>query len=115
MARPLTERESGSRRLPRPFREQVRRQALSFEPVLVSNYSGALQSFAQLRGGVTLVGPLTVRRRLDADHLAIVPVGNPELSRRSVQIQSMARRALPPAVRAFLAHLIEQIGDERPL
>lgn len=87
-------------------------EGLSFEPALVSNYSGALQSFAQLRGGVTLVGPLTVRRRLGADRLAIVPIRNPELSRRSMQIQSMARRALPAAVRAFLAHLIEQIGDE---
>ncbi|GAA1709247.1 LysR substrate-binding domain-containing protein [Streptomyces yatensis] len=87
-------------------------EGLSFEPALVSNYSGALQSFAQLRGGVTLVGPLTVRRRLGADRLAIVPIHNPELSRRSMQIQSMARRALPAAVRAFLAHLIEQIGDD---
>ncbi|QUH06031.1 LysR family transcriptional regulator [Saccharopolyspora erythraea] len=87
-------------------------EGLSFEPALVSNYSGALQSFAQLRGGVTLVGPLTVRRRLGADGLAIVPIRNPELSRRSMQIQSMARRALPAAVRAFLAHLIEQVGDD---
>ncbi|MEU1947414.1 LysR substrate-binding domain-containing protein [Streptomyces sp. NPDC056697] len=87
-------------------------EGLSFEPALVSNYSGALQSFARLRGGVTLVGPLTVRRRLGADRLAIVPIRNPELSRRSMQIQSMARRALPAAVRAFLAHLIEQIGDD---
>ncbi|EQD84856.1 LysR family transcriptional regulator [Saccharopolyspora erythraea D] len=87
-------------------------EGLSFEPALVSNYSGALQSFAQLRGGVSLVGPLTVRRRLDADRLAIVPISNPELSRRSMQIQSMARRALPAAVKAFLAHLIEQVGDD---
>lgn len=84
-------------------------EGLSFEPAFVSNYSGALQTFAQLRGGVTLVGLLTVRRRLAADRLAIVPVRNPELGRRSVQIQSMARRALPAAVQAFLAHLIEEI------
>jgi DNA-binding transcriptional LysR family regulator len=76
----------------------------SFEPAFVSNYSGALQSFTRLRGGVTLIGPLTVRRRLKIDRLAIVP------------IQSMARRALPPAVRAFLTHLIELIRepDTRP-
>ncbi|TNC21424.1 LysR family transcriptional regulator [Amycolatopsis alkalitolerans] len=86
-------------------------EGLAFEPALVSNYSGALQSFAQLRGGVTLVGPLTVRRRLGPDGMAIVPIRNPELRRRSVQIQSMARRALPAAVRAFLVHLIEEIGD----
>ena len=83
----------------------------SFEPAFVSNYSGALQSFTRLRGGVTLIGPLTVRRRLKIDRLAIVPIRNAELRRRSVQIQSMARRALPPGVRAFLTHLIELIRE----
>jgi len=83
---------------------------LDFEPAFVSNYSGALQTFAELSdGGVTLVGPLTVRRRLGPDRLALVPIRDPELGRRSVQIQSMARRALPGAVRAFLAHLIAEI------
>jgi DNA-binding transcriptional LysR family regulator len=91
-------------------------EGLSFEPAFVSNYSGALQSFTRLRGGVTLIGSLTVRRRLKIDRLAIVPIRNAELRRRSVQIQSMARRALPPAVRAFLTHLIELIRepDTRP-
>jgi DNA-binding transcriptional LysR family regulator len=84
-------------------------EGLTFEPAFVSNYSGALQSFAQMRGGVTLVGPLTVRRRLGPDRMTAIPIRNPELRRRSVQIQSMARRALPPAVNAFLAHLIEQM------
>jgi DNA-binding transcriptional LysR family regulator len=84
-------------------------QGLSFEPAFVSNYSGALQSFAQMRGGVTLVGPLTVRGRLGPDRVAMVPIRDPELSRRSVQIQSMARRVLPAAVRAFLTHLIGQV------
>ena len=83
----------------------------SFEPAFVSNYSGALQSFTRLRGGVTLIGPLTVRRRLKIDRLAIVPIRNAELRRRSVQIQAMARRALPPGVRAFLTHLIELISE----
>jgi hypothetical protein len=39
----------------------------------------------------------------------MVPIRDPELSRRSVQIQSMARRVLPAAVRAFLTHLIGQV------
>jgi len=86
-------------------------EGLAVEPAFVTNYSGALQSFARQRGGVTLVGPLTVRGRLAADGLALVPVRNAELRRRSMQIQSMARRALPPAVRAFLAHLIELVDE----
>ncbi|MEE1802696.1 LysR substrate-binding domain-containing protein [Streptomyces sp. NPDC101062] len=81
-------------------------EGLAFEPAFVSNYSGALESFVRMRGGVTLVGYLTIRRRLGTDGMKAVPIRNPELSRRSVQIQSMARRALPAAVSAFLAHLV---------
>jgi DNA-binding transcriptional LysR family regulator len=84
---------------------------LSFEPVFESNYSCALQTFAQLRGGITLVGPMTVMRRLGPDRLVIVPIRNPELSKRSMQIQSMAQRTLPAAVRAFLDHLSRQAED----
>jgi DNA-binding transcriptional LysR family regulator len=87
-------------------------EGLVIEPAFVTNYSGALQSFAALRGGVTLVGPLTVRRGLAVDGMALVPVRNAELRRRSMQIQSMARRTLPPAVRAFLGHLVELIDSD---
>jgi DNA-binding transcriptional LysR family regulator len=87
---------------------------LSFEPVFESNYSCALQTFAQLRGGITLVGLMTVMRRLGPDRLAIVPIRNPELSKRSMQIQSMAQRTLPAAVRAFLRHLTEQVDETDP-
>ncbi|MES4904532.1 MULTISPECIES: LysR family transcriptional regulator [unclassified Streptomyces] len=84
-------------------------EGLAFEPAFVSNYSGALQGFVQNHGGVTLAGYLTFRRLLHTEGLAFVPISNPELSRRSVQIQSMARRVLPPAVAAFRDHLIEHI------
>lgn len=82
-------------------------EGLAFEPAFVSNYSGALEGFVQMKGGITLVGHLTIRRRLHSgDELTAVPIRNPELSRRTVQIQSMARRNLPAAVSAFLTHLI---------
>ncbi|HEX6358540.1 LysR family transcriptional regulator [Actinophytocola sp.] len=87
----------------------VAAEGLTFEPAFVSNYSGALESFARLRGGVTLVALLTVQQRLATDRLAIVPIRDPELSRRGVQIQSLARRVLPAAVRSFLTHLVERI------
>ena len=110
LAYPLALMDEGTT-IRRLFDVCVALEGLDFEPAFVSNYSGALQSFAQLGGGVTLVGPLTVRRRLGPDRLAMVPIRDPELSRRSVQIQSMARRTLPAAVRAFLAHLIAEIDE----
>lgn len=86
-------------------------EGLTFDPVFESNYSSALQTFAQLRGGITLVGPLTVMRQLGPDRLAIVPIRNPELGKRSMQIQSMAQRALPAAVRAFLDHMCGHVDE----
>jgi DNA-binding transcriptional LysR family regulator len=86
-------------------------EGLTFEPALVSNYSATLQGFVRWDGGVTLVGPLTIRRGLVQQRLAAVPISNPELRRRSVQIQSMTRRRLPEAVSAFLTHLIDLINE----
>jgi DNA-binding transcriptional LysR family regulator len=87
---------------------------LTFEPALVTNYSGTLESFVRMGGGVTLVGFLTVRRRLNSDKLAAIPVRNPEMLRRSVQVQSMAGRELPTAVRTLLDHLIKHIQAAGP-
>jgi hypothetical protein len=50
-------------------------------------------------------------RQLGPDRLAIVPIRNPDLGKRSMQIQSMAQRALPAAVRAFLDHMCGQADE----
>src|ERR1700733_10873867 len=84
-------------------------EGLSFEPVFVSNYGSALQSFVQQTTAVTLVGYLTVRSRLKPDNLALVPISNPELHQRTLQVQTMAGRTLPKAVAALLELLITAI------
>jgi DNA-binding transcriptional LysR family regulator len=86
-------------------------EGLTFEPVFVSNYGSALQTFVQLTKAVTLVGLLTVRSRLKPDNLAAVPISNPELHQRTLQVQTMAGRTLPKAVAAFLELLITTIQD----
>ncbi len=86
-------------------------EGLTFEPVFVSNYGGALQTFVQQTKAVTLVGYLTVRSRLKPDNLAAVPISNPELHQRTLQVQTMAGRTLPKAVSAFLELLIAAIHD----
>jgi DNA-binding transcriptional LysR family regulator len=101
----------GSTTIRQLFDVCVALEGLTFEPVFESNYSSALQTFAQLRGGITLVGPLTVMRQLGPDRLVIVPIRNPELGKRSMQIQSMAQRTLPAAVRAFLDHMCGQADE----
>lgn len=81
-------------------------EGLNFEPIFVSNYHAALQSFVQRTDAVTLAGFLTVRSRLKPDRLAAVPISNPELHQRTLQVQTMAGRTLPKPVSAFLDLLI---------
>ncbi|MEV6229864.1 LysR family transcriptional regulator [Saccharopolyspora shandongensis] len=86
-------------------------EGLEFDPVFVSNHTIALHSFARLSGSVTLTGRLSVRRRLDAEGLVAIPLTNPELLQRNLQIQTMAQRRLPAPVRLFVDHLIATIRD----
>ncbi|WP_091998958.1 LysR substrate-binding domain-containing protein [Paraburkholderia lycopersici] len=90
-------------------------EGLIFEPVFVSNYHVALQSFVRLTNAVTFTGFLTVRGRLEAEGLAAVPLTNPELHQRTLQVQTMAGRTLPQAMQAFLGLLTRAIDDESVL
>jgi acetylornithine deacetylase/succinyl-diaminopimelate desuccinylase-like protein len=83
--------------------------ALEFQPVFETDYSGALYTFARFTDAVTLTGYVPVRRRLAMDGLVAVPVSDPGMHRRHVQIQSLAGRPLSPTVAAFTAHLIERV------
>ncbi|WP_118182994.1 LysR family transcriptional regulator [Paraburkholderia phosphatilytica] len=87
-------------------------EGLIFEPVFVSNYHQALQSFVRHTDAVTLTGYITVRTRLKVDGLAAVPIANPELHQRTLQVQTMAGRTLPQPVIAFVDLLRQEM--ERP-
>jgi DNA-binding transcriptional LysR family regulator len=84
-------------------------EGLTFDPVLETDYSGALYTFAKLADAVTLTGRLPARRRLAADGLVAVPVTDRGMHRRYMQIQSTAGRELPPIVQEFVAHLVEHV------
>ncbi|MEM5310606.1 LysR family transcriptional regulator [Paraburkholderia sp. JHI869] len=88
-------------------------EGLIFEPVFVSNYHVALQRFVRLTNAVTFAGFLTVRGRLDVEELAAVPITNPELHQRTLQVQTMAGRTLPQTMQAFLDLLTRAIDDEQ--
>ncbi|GAB3629831.1 LysR family transcriptional regulator [Pandoraea terrae] len=86
-------------------------EGLLFEPVFVSNYHAALHSLVRDGKTVTLTGLLTVRSRLAPEGLAAIPIRNPELHQRTLQVQTMAGRTLPAPVEAFLGLLIDAIRD----
>jgi DNA-binding transcriptional LysR family regulator len=86
-------------------------EGLNFEPVFVSNYHASLQTFVGLTDAVALTGMLTVRSRLDVDGLAAVPLTNPALHQRTLQVQSMAGRTLPQPIQAFVELLTRAIDE----
>jgi DNA-binding transcriptional LysR family regulator len=87
---------------------------LLLEPELTANNTAVSYRYAQLTGAVMFTGALSLRDRHAADGFAMLPLTNPQLRERSVQVQTMAGRDLPASVRAFLDHLIERIADAPP-
>jgi DNA-binding transcriptional LysR family regulator len=86
-------------------------EGLVFDPVLVSNYHAALHSFVAQTDAVTITGLLTVRGRLDVDGLAVIPISNPELHQRTLQVQTMAGRTLPRVMQVFVELLTGAIDN----
>lgn len=84
-------------------------EGLHLGPVLTSNSSAALNALARRTGAVTLTGLLSARH-LVGDGFRTVPLSNPELRRRTLQVQTMARRTLPPAVDAFVRQVVASLG-----
>jgi DNA-binding transcriptional LysR family regulator len=84
-------------------------EGLIFEPVFVANLQTALQSFVLNTDAITLAGYLTARSRLGPGGLTALPITNPELHQRTLQIQTMAGRTLPRAVVAFVDLVKEAI------
>lgn len=90
---------------------------VAIEPVLVSNYIGALWAFAEYGGGITIASGFTVHS-VARGKLASVPIAGPGVDQRRYVVQTMLGRHLPEAVAAFvelLLSVIAESGGERPM
>lgn len=85
-------------------------QGLLFDPVLTSNYIGALYSFVREEGGISLSSEMTVHQQVEDQALKSLPITDDGMQARRIELQSMAGRTLPAAVCAFRDHLIEHMG-----
>lgn len=81
------------------------RQGLLIEPVLVSNYVTTLVHFAACKGGVTLIGDVSVRHLSEGTALVSLPIRDREMSGRTIEVQTLAGRTLPKGVADFLDDL----------
>ncbi|SDC70518.1 DNA-binding transcriptional regulator, LysR family [Cupriavidus sp. YR651] len=86
------------------------RQGLRYQTVFSSNYLDSLVSFAAAGAGViTFYGELSVRSRLLAGTIAAIPLRDREMNERYIEIQTLAKRNLPEAARAFVEQLTHAI------
>ena len=85
------------------------RQGLLIEPVLVCNFVNSLIQFAAGEGGVTLFGEISIRHLKDGADVVARPVKDREMSARTIEVQTMAGRALPKGVGAFLEELCRMV------
>lgn len=89
--------------------EDLRPQVL-----MTSNSISGLAAYLRHGSAVNLIGSLAVRNRQRPDRQVLVPISNPEMSQRVLQVQSMAGRQLSAGVRAFCDALLADIRRRRP-
>jgi DNA-binding transcriptional LysR family regulator len=84
------------------------REGVACKSVLSSATLETLLGFTLFSDAVTFSGELFVRPRLASGELVALPVPELTASERTVEIQTLARRALPPLLKSF----IERLSDE---
>ena len=104
----LTEPGTTTRRL---FELGCELESVQIEPALSCNDPSPLHGFVYGSDAIMLGAYISVTHSLDRDQLVAVPISNAELQSRSLQIQVMQGRLLPPKTEAFIALLCRQLDE----
>jgi DNA-binding transcriptional LysR family regulator len=86
-------------------------ESVQLEPALTCNDSSPLHGFVFGSDAIMLSGYISVAWSLRRDELVAVPISNAELQSRTLQIQVMPGRVLPPAAEAFVELLARELDD----
>lgn len=81
------------------------------EPALYSNHSEALHSYVRDSHAILFASYISVVGRLDSKELIAVPLRNPEMHARVVQVQVMKGRILPETMDLFIELVIKRIKE----
>ena len=90
------------------------RQRLLLQPVLTTNNMATLHNFVLHGGGLAVSGEVSVRQLVAAGRMAARPIADAGLDLREVEVQTLAGRTLPTAVRSFVEHLARQLDGTPP-
>jgi DNA-binding transcriptional LysR family regulator len=107
----LPQKETSLRRL---LDVSCGRQGLQYTPALESNQVDALVNYVAASRAVAFYGEVSIRSRLRSGSVVAIPLRDREMNERHLEVQTMAGRNLPDAVRAFARHLVEALEANVP-
>lgn len=84
---------------------------IPIEPVFEIDNLAAVLEFVATTEAVTVLNPRTISAQ-DQDRVTVVPLQEPELRQRTLQVQCHARRATSPALESFIEILVAMIGAQ---
>ena len=88
------------------------RQGLQLEAVLISNHAKTVVNFVQLGGGLSVASEIAVRHLVAEGAIVALPISDPGMDLRDIEIQTLAGRSLPVAAQAFLELLKERLPQQ---
>lgn len=89
-------------------------EGISIVPALTTNSMGALYTYARENSdAIALCSDLSASRLAKQDGLVLIPMQEPSLSQRSIQLQVMSHRTPPTIVNDFLSFLGNMLRDGR--
>ncbi|MCW5232999.1 LysR substrate-binding domain-containing protein [Verminephrobacter eiseniae] len=87
------------------------RQGLQMAPVLISNHAKTVLNFVVHGGGLSVASEIAARHLVAAGAIVALPISDPGMDLRDLEVQTLAGRSLPVAVQAFLDLLKERLPE----
>ena len=85
------------------------RQGLQLDAVLISNHAKTVVNFVRLGGGLSVASEIAVRHLVAEGAIVALPISDPGMDLRDIELQTLAGRSLPVAAQAFLELLKERL------
>lgn len=85
------------------------RQGLQLEAVLISNHVKTVLNFVAHGGGLSVASEIAARHLVEAGAVVALPISDPGMDLRDLEVQTLADRSLPVAVQAFMDLLKERL------
>ncbi|MGB3289960.1 MAG: LysR family transcriptional regulator [Burkholderiaceae bacterium] len=81
------------------------------EPQVYSNYAEALHTYVRDSQAILFASYVSIAERLKPNRLVAIPLRNPEMHARTVQVQVMRGRILPDATEQFLSFIMQRLDQ----